>query len=35
MSDLRIKPTLRGDRVILRPFEPGDGELMLKILADP
>lgn len=35
MSDLSNKPTLRGDRVILRPFEPGDGELMLKILADP
>ena len=35
MSDLSNKPTLRGDRVILRPFEPGDGEIMLKILTDP
>ncbi|GFR39215.1 acetyltransferase [Insulibacter thermoxylanivorax] len=35
MTDLLHKPTIIGDRVILRPFEPGDIPYMEQCLRDP
>jgi RimJ/RimL family protein N-acetyltransferase len=35
LGDLSIKPTLTGDRVLLRPFTAADVPVMAEILADP
>ncbi|HET6530252.1 MAG TPA: GNAT family protein [Actinoplanes sp.] len=34
-ADFRVKPTLAGDRVVLRPFTPGDVAALLEAMADP
>jgi RimJ/RimL family protein N-acetyltransferase len=35
MADFTFKPTLTGDRVVLRPFTPGDIPVMQALLDDP
>lgn len=35
MADWRQQPTLATDRVVLRPFEPGDDQAMATVLDDP
>ncbi|WP_438434962.1 GNAT family N-acetyltransferase [Gorillibacterium sp. sgz500922] len=35
LPKFHLKPTLTGEKVILRPFSEGDGQRMLEILAEP